>query len=163
MKDRVKQFIDNKGISAGELALMIDVQRSSISHILNGRNKPSAMFIEKMLDVFPDLNARWLLTGSGEMLNNKVKEKSTENELAFDFGNNEKMNNTQSDLFTQTKSIAKTTIDKASESSKKEPILGKTENQQTEKIPFDNSFSNQKIEKVIILYKDGSFASYNPR
>ena len=68
MKERIKEFIDSKGIQPGELAIMLEVQRSNISHILNGRNKPGASLIEKMLLVFPELNARWLLTGEGNML-----------------------------------------------------------------------------------------------
>ena len=68
MKDRIKQYMDYKSISAGELSSLVDVQRSNISHILNGRNKPGATFIEKLLIAFPDLNARWLYTGVGDMV-----------------------------------------------------------------------------------------------
>lgn len=68
MKDRIKQFMDHKSISAGELATTLEVQRSNISHILNGRNKPGAAFIEKLLLTYPNLNARWLLTGEGNMM-----------------------------------------------------------------------------------------------
>lgn len=68
MKNRIQQYMDYKSITAGELAVLLDVQRSNISHILNGRNKPGAAFIEKFLLSFPDLNARWLLTGEGEMI-----------------------------------------------------------------------------------------------
>jgi transcriptional regulator with XRE-family HTH domain len=68
MKDRIKKFIDYKGISAGELAEITGVQRSNISHIFNGRNKPGAQFIENFLNAFPEVNARWLLTGNGSML-----------------------------------------------------------------------------------------------
>jgi len=68
MKDRIKSYMDFKGISAGELSLALDVQRSNISHILNGRNMPGAAFIEKLLLKYPDLDARWLLTGFGEMI-----------------------------------------------------------------------------------------------
>ena len=68
MKDRIKKYIDYKGVSAGELAVILDVERSNISHVLNGRNMPGAAFIEKLLLKFPDLDARWLLTGDGEML-----------------------------------------------------------------------------------------------
>jgi len=70
MKDRIKSYMDYKGISAGELSLSLDVQRSNISHILNGRNMPGAAFIEKLLLKYPDLDARWLLTGEGEMIQN---------------------------------------------------------------------------------------------
>lgn len=68
MKDRIKKYMDYKSISAGELANLLEVQRSNISHVLNGRNKPGASFIEKFLISFPDLNARWLMTGEGEMI-----------------------------------------------------------------------------------------------
>ncbi len=71
MKNRIQQYMDYKSITAGELAALLDVQRSNISHILNGRNKPGAAFIEKFLLSFPDLNARWLLTGEGEMIEKK--------------------------------------------------------------------------------------------
>ena len=60
--------MDYKSISAGELSSLLGVQRSNISHILNGRNKPGASFMEKLLLAFPDLNARWLFTGEGEMI-----------------------------------------------------------------------------------------------
>lgn len=69
MKDRIKKYMDYKEISAGELANLLEVQRSNISHVLNGRNMPGAAFIERLLINFPDLNARWLLTGVGEMTN----------------------------------------------------------------------------------------------
>ncbi|MDD4755554.1 MAG: helix-turn-helix transcriptional regulator [Prolixibacteraceae bacterium] len=69
MKDRIRQFIEHKGVTAGELAEITGVQRSNISHIFNGRNKPGAQFIEKFLLAFPEINARWLLTGEGSMFN----------------------------------------------------------------------------------------------
>lgn len=71
MKDRIQQLIDYKAISPGDLAERLDVQRSNISHILNGRNKPGALFIEKLLQTFPDVDARWLLTGTGSMISDQ--------------------------------------------------------------------------------------------
>ncbi len=84
MKERIKHFIDQKGITAGELALMLDVQRSNISHILNGRNKPGAAFIEKLLLKFPEMNARWLLTGEGNMNEGESTTKITDSKSLFD-------------------------------------------------------------------------------
>ena len=71
MKNRIQKFIEYKGMSPGDLATVLDVQRSNISHILNGRNKPGAHFIEKFLNVFPEIDARWFLTGKGEMISSK--------------------------------------------------------------------------------------------
>ncbi len=72
MKDRIKQYMDYKSISAGELSSILEVQRSNISHILNGRNKPGASFLERLLISFTDLNARWLFTGEGDMTENAL-------------------------------------------------------------------------------------------
>jgi transcriptional regulator with XRE-family HTH domain len=56
-----------KNISPIQFASIIGVQRSGISHILSGRNKPSLDFIQKILAKFPDINADWLVQGIGEM------------------------------------------------------------------------------------------------
>jgi len=122
MKERVKEFIDYKGISAGELADLLDVQRSNISHILNGRNKPGAVFLERFLLTFPEINARWLLTGEGQMilLNSEGQAKQ-----------------------------ADTTV--------------KTSTSKTPELPFDKLHDiNMEVEKVILLYTDGTFSSYTP-
>lgn len=64
--ERFKEFLKDKDISPSELADKIGVQRSSISHILSGRNKPSLDFIVKLLEQFPNLNIYWLLNNKGE-------------------------------------------------------------------------------------------------
>ena len=68
MKTRLKDFMVHKSVNAAELADRIGVQRSNVSHILNGRNYPGAQFIERLLNAFPELEAGWLLTGQGSML-----------------------------------------------------------------------------------------------
>jgi transcriptional regulator with XRE-family HTH domain len=67
MKDRILQFLSAEKISPAEFADKIGVQRSSMSHILNGRNYPSASFIQKMLHAYPLINSRWLMIGEGKM------------------------------------------------------------------------------------------------
>ena len=73
MKDSILQFLSAEKISPAEFADKIGVQRSSMSHILNGRNYPSASFIQKMLIAYPLINSRWLMIGEGKM--NTVPEK----------------------------------------------------------------------------------------
>lgn len=72
MKERIKQFMDYKALNAADLADTIGVQRSNVSHVVNGRNNPSSTFIEKLLLTFPELNARWLITGEGEMVAQQI-------------------------------------------------------------------------------------------
>jgi transcriptional regulator with XRE-family HTH domain len=63
---RLKIMIDYYGISAAILAEKIKVQRSSISHILSGRNKPSLDFVLKILKAFPEVELYWLMNGVGK-------------------------------------------------------------------------------------------------
>lgn len=122
MKERIQQFIDIKGIGAGEFATLLEVQRSNISHILNGRNKPGASLIEKMLIAFPELNARWLLTGEGNMLEDQAPDGSKTKEL---------------------ESVKRETAGKKADDNHKAGSIG-----------------NKKIDKVVLLFSDGTFLSY---
>lgn len=61
--DRIATIIKVNQHTASSFADVLGVQRSSISHILNGRNKPSLDLLEKILHHFPRVDARWLITG----------------------------------------------------------------------------------------------------
>ena len=63
LPERLKMIMKMHNLTASSFADRIGVQRSSISHIMSGRNKPSLDFIEKTLTSFPKVNAGWLITG----------------------------------------------------------------------------------------------------
>lgn len=62
---RLKKVMEYYGESASSFAEKISVQRSSISHILSGRNKPSLEFVLKTLTAFPEVELYWLMNGKG--------------------------------------------------------------------------------------------------
>ncbi|WP_273566706.1 helix-turn-helix transcriptional regulator [Maribacter halichondriae] len=62
---RLERLFDYYGLSAAAFADKIQVQRSSISHLLSGRNKPSLEFVLKVIKTFPEVNLYWLLNGKG--------------------------------------------------------------------------------------------------
>tara|TARA_R110002096_G_scaffold1049_6_gene5598 strand:+ start:593 stop:967 length:375 start_codon:yes stop_codon:yes gene_type:complete len=74
---RLQKVIDYYGESASSFAEKIGVQRSSISHILSGRNKPSLEFVLKILSSYPEVELYWLLNGKGDFpsLNTSEEEK----------------------------------------------------------------------------------------
>lgn len=139
MKDRIQKYIDYKNINAGEFAVILEVQRSNISHILNGRNKPSAAFIEKMLIAFPDLNARWLITGQGDMIepNDKTDEvepptRPLQKEVEFPEGNN--------------KSASPVNLAESNTAHSLPPnIMG------------------ENVDSVLLLFSDGTFTTFKKR
>jgi transcriptional regulator with XRE-family HTH domain len=64
--NRLKKILNYHQLTASLFADKIGVQRSSISHILSGRNKPSLDFILKVTNTFIDVDIYWLLNGKGE-------------------------------------------------------------------------------------------------
>lgn len=62
---RLQKIMDFYELSAASFADKIDVGRSSISHLLSGRNKPSLDFVMKILQNFPEVELYWLLNGKG--------------------------------------------------------------------------------------------------
>ena len=64
--NRLKIILENHQLTASLFADKIGVQRSSISHILSGRNKPSLDFVLKVTKAFSDVDIYWLLNGKGQ-------------------------------------------------------------------------------------------------
>jgi transcriptional regulator with XRE-family HTH domain len=62
---RLELLLEYFGLSAAAFADKIEVQRSGISHLLSGRNKPSLDFVMKVVQTFPEVNLYWLLKGKG--------------------------------------------------------------------------------------------------
>ena len=67
MHNRLKKWMEYEDLKSSAFADKICVNRATISHILSGRNKPSIDFLEKLLYVYPEVNANWLITGIGYM------------------------------------------------------------------------------------------------
>ena len=81
IQERLKMIMKMHNLNASQFADTIEVQRSSISHVLSGRNKPSLDFIEKILNHFPRVNADWLITGVAK--STKVEEEQVNTQTLF--------------------------------------------------------------------------------
>jgi len=76
--ERLQKIINFYSLSAASFADKIGVQRSSISHILSGRNKPSLEFVMKILTSFPEVDLYWLINGKGHF---PAKKESSSKEI----------------------------------------------------------------------------------
>ncbi len=61
LNEKIKHLLSEKNLSPSHFADEIGVQRSSISHILAGRNRPSLDIVQKIVRRFPDLDLKWIL------------------------------------------------------------------------------------------------------
>ena len=62
---RLQKIIDYYGVSATAFSDELAFNRSTISHLLSGRNKPSLEFVMKVLQKYPEVELYWLLNGKG--------------------------------------------------------------------------------------------------
>ncbi|MGY5350990.1 helix-turn-helix transcriptional regulator [Wenyingzhuangia sp. IMCC45533] len=63
--NRLHKLFDHYNLTAAVFADEIKVQRSSISHLLSGRNKPSLEFVLKITAQYKEVTLDWLLYGKG--------------------------------------------------------------------------------------------------
>ena len=68
--EKLKELITNEGLTASKFAEKIGVQRSSVSHVLSGRNKPSLDFVLKINKSISSVSLDWLLSNENESIQN---------------------------------------------------------------------------------------------
>jgi transcriptional regulator with XRE-family HTH domain len=149
---RLEIILDYYSLNASTFADKIGVQRSSLSHLLSGRNKPSLDFILKIMDVFPEVDLYWILNGKGTFPKSELENEiniATPTPIVVDPIEETKIEK-QPDLFSEKNSNAK--------------------NQMEENLP--NLFSNSKIassvktdgeiDRIVIFYTNGTFKTYSP-
>ena len=68
IKDRIRMIMEREKVPPRVFAETIGVQQSTLSHILNDRNKPSLEVVMKVHQTYSYVNLEWLLYGKGEML-----------------------------------------------------------------------------------------------
>lgn len=68
MIERFQKIMEYAGVSPKRFAEILGIERSNVSHIMSGRNKPSLTVVQKILKNFPDISSDWLLFGEGNML-----------------------------------------------------------------------------------------------
>ena len=84
---RLQKILDFYGVTATSFSEKIAFNRSTISHLLSGRNKPSLEFVMKVLQTYPEVDLYWLLYGKGSFpttvnkVNTQIKTTSKQNTL----------------------------------------------------------------------------------
>ncbi len=138
MKDRIIKFLSQEGLSATKFADEIGVQRSSVSHILSGRNNPSFEFIQKFLSRYKNLSADWLLLGTGSMYK-KAEQMNLFATTAVPIIK-------QPNLFQQpAEKITSPEVDK-----------------NLSPLPEPEISASKKIDKILIFYSDKTFDEFQP-
>ena len=148
MKAQLELLMSKYNLTPAKFAEKIGVQRSSISHIISGRNKPSYDFILKILNTFEDIDALWLLTGK------EVEEKA---EIRADQEPKTAISENNTDLFT--KQPINTNVNSQNITTETTTDYKSKQEIKTQNITQSDTNVNE-IEAITILYKDGTFKYY---
>lgn len=168
LNERISEVIAYSGLTSSEFADEIDVQRSNISHITSGRNKPSLDFIIKIKERFPDLDWDWLIAGKGEMLQKKVEEPAVEKPKTQFLPDLFSLIDDNNFGITESEDTIKSQPPREFEISGRTPTpekisdcqrLGSEEVSETRQSP-DNK--EVKVKRIVLFYENGKFESFEP-
>lgn len=148
---RLEIILDYYNLSASSFADKVGVQRSSLSHLLSGRNKPSLDLIMKIVSEFPEVDLYWIINGKG----NFPKSESQNLEIGStpisqNLQQESKIEN-QPDLFSTEPDVEKNRVNEISEEKFSNTRI------------LESMHSNQDIDRIVIFFNDGSFKSYSSK
>ena len=137
--------MDQHGLNASSFAERIHVGRSSISHILSGRNKPSLDFVINTVKEFPEVDLYWLLNGKGTYP--KMEQTTTTALSSNSSSENVKGSSVSNKVKEDKNDTSKNLLS---------PVQLKDNLNETQ------IKKGKNIQKVILIYDDGSFEYFIP-
>ncbi len=146
--ERIEAVMRHYKLQAKEMADLCGVQRTAISHILSGRNRPSVGFLGQLSEAFPELNTRWLLHGKGAMFTSVTNQEQESSETSNSSVKPQQRDVNQ-EVFQQLKPVTNV-----------ETNVTKSEVDTPPK--FEGAPSDKHVIRVVLLYSDGTFSSYDP-
>ena len=171
LNSRVQKIINYSELSSSEFADEIGVQRSNISHVLSGRNKPSLDFLMKIKDRFPEIQWEWLIEGKGAMIFSENEAASTPSSYLLE----ESKINDDEPIITGLFSIPSQEMDENTKqeeekSETSEPIQYNNIVENTPEISENKSIpevetpseKGNSIKKIVFFYENGKFEVFEP-
>ncbi len=150
------QLLDLEHLTPSKFADLIGVQRSSVSHVISGRNNPSFDFLQKTLKAFPGLKADWLVLGEGPVYE----------QMGRDYAGN--LFGTSLDAESQGKNELQEKLPHQSEERGEtigfEPsgARGGDQPETLEETEKPEDAQDRRIVQVMILYDDDTFSTFKP-
>lgn len=151
IKDRIRMIMEREKVPPRVFAETIGVQQSTLSHILNDRNKPSLEVVMKVHQTYSYINLEWLLYGKGEMLATADNPSSTSS------------GEYQPSLFDE--NPVNPSKDSISLENRKEMALRNTENAPKEIVKQEIRYIEKparKITEIRIFFDDNTYETFRP-
>ncbi len=150
MKEKLEFIRQKEQMNASELAKKLGVEASAISHIKSGRNKPSFDFVVKILAAFPHINPDWLLLDRGPYSRADVSDTVPLVDVAAAVARED-----------MSSPAGEVSLFDAAENIASSQSVQSAQNSTELNFPLPHR-SGKIVERIIVLYSDKSFESYNP-
>ena len=135
--DRLKEWISSKELSASDFSKQIQIQRSALSHIFSGRNKPSVDVLLKIKSTYPEISLDWLITVEIVTQNRSGKIEIIEGKADFD-----------------TSKVTDVNLFNVS--------AGNQNIKTSDQIDIKHQSKDRTLVRIIELYSDGTFRHFDP-
>ncbi len=165
INDKIKQILIEKNLTPSYFADEIGVQRSSISHILSGRNRPSFDIIQKIIRRFPELGYEWIM--EEEQSGNNDRQMSSSGSTYGTRGvgrpapNRPDSFNTGQAGTTYSNGPQATGIRSQRNEIPPQSMIHADTNESAELV-VTNAAGEKKVERILVFYTDGSFREFTP-
>lgn len=159
INDKIKQILIDKNLTPSYFADEIGVQRSSISHILSGRNRPSFDIIQKIIRRFPELGYEWIMEEDaqshnqfGQLNYGAPRDKAQPSSIN---------RRDQSVSYLAPSANIRNQRNEIPPVVAQQPFVASTNTlDATDSTPA--TLMQKRVEKILIFYTDGSFREYSP-
>ena len=143
IKDRLAHILRAKNLTASQFAELMEIQPSNVSHLLNGRNKPSLDFLIKLKELFPEYSFDWIIMGKKPITMNEPNPVSNDSQ-DIKFEDDDKRVIEFDDIEENIPVMEHEIIEKDIENHEK-------------------TSCNHEIEKIMLVYTDKTFEIITPR
>lgn len=155
MKERLLQLMGLLNLTATQFSNTVGIQRSTLQHIIGGRNDISLKVVMAIHDAYPNFNSDWLLYGTGQPFTDEAPVSSLEN---GDYPLFSQPENTEIPVPIQEKAEFSNVREE------KEPVaVSEPSDTKTVDSPIISQISGKgkQVKEIIVFFDDGTFETFH--
>jgi len=156
-KERIEKVMQMENMNSAVFAAAINIQGSTLSHILNGRNNPSLTVLQSILNRFPNISPEWLIMGQGS-----IERSSKQSQMPSLFP-------VDDESVSKSESLVQKNIEKNdstfSSIHQKNIVTAESPTQSIQESPqvpqiFQAEQNQRSVRKIIVYYTDNTFQEF---
>jgi len=156
-KERIEKVMQMENMNSAVFAAAINIQGSTLSHILNGRNNPSLTVLQSILNRFPNISPEWLIMGQGS-----IERSSKQSQMPSLFP-------VDDESVSKSESLVQKNIEKNdstfSSIQQKNIVTAESPTQSIQESPqvpqiFQAEQNQRSVRKIIVYYTDNTFQEF---